>query len=506
MITNDKGIVELKHHILREVCRMAWAGELSADGTEDIVYRVSPGPKPQYRCCVYKEREILRGRIRLAMGQSPEPQHPTKNVVAVIPAACDDCPIQEYSVSDICRFCLGKACLNACRFDAITPGDTKMRIDSAKCKSCGQCAKACPFGAIIHLERPCRKACPVDAIYYDEAGICKIDDEKCVHCGHCIHNCPFGAIGSKIYCVDVIEAIRAGKRVVAMCAPATEGQFGKDIGMAAVRAALKKLGFAEMVEVGLGGDMTAAYEAVEWIEAKKEGRKMTTSCCPAFISMLHHHFPEQYEKNKSSVVSPMVAVSRYLKSQDPDCVTVFIGPCIAKKGETMNPTIVDSTDYALTYGEIVAMMDSAGVALEPVDEAYQEASLFGKKFAGTGGVGGAVLEVMQELGEDTSTVHLMTCAGGDECRKALTLLKLGRLQEDFIEGMMCPGGCVGGPSKHQAENLVVRARSDLLARADGRKILENLENYPMDQFSMYRDGHMDPEGSPLKKCSRTDNG
>lgn len=506
MITNDKGIVELKHHILREVCRMAWAGELSADGTEDIVYRVSPGPKPQYRCCVYKEREILRGRIRLAMGQSPEPQHPTKNVVAVIPAACDDCPIQEYSVSDICRFCLGKACLNACRFDAIAPGDTKMRIDSAKCKSCGQCAKACPFGAIIHLERPCRKACPVDAIYYDEAGICKIDDEKCVHCGHCIHNCPFGAIGSKIYCVDVIEAIRAGKRVVAMCAPATEGQFGKDIGMAAVRAALKKLGFAEMVEVGLGGDMTAAYEAVEWIEAKKEGRKMTTSCCPAFISMLHHHFPEQYEKNKSSVVSPMVAVSRYLKSQDPDCVTVFIGPCIAKKGETMNPTIVDSTDYALTYGEIVAMMDSAGVALEPVDEAYQEASLFGKKFAGTGGVGGAVLEVMQELGEDTSAVRLMTCAGGDECRKALTLLKLGRLQEDFIEGMMCPGGCVGGPSKHQAENLVVRARSDLLARADGRKILENLENYPMDQFSMYRDGHMDPEGSPLKKCSHTDNG
>lgn len=497
MITNDKGIVELKHSILREVCRLAWAGELTPEGTEKIVYSVSPGPKPQYRCCVYKEREIIRGRIRLAMGHSPEPVNPTKNVVAVIPAACDDCPIQEYSVSDICRFCLGKACLNACRFDAIAPGDRKMRIDSGKCKSCGQCAKACPFGAIIHLERPCKKACPVDAIYYDEAGICKIDDDKCVHCGHCIHNCPFGAIGSKIYCVDVIEAIRAGKRVVAMCAPATEGQFGKDIGMAAVRAALMRLGFAEMVEVGLGGDMTAVYEAVEWIEAKKEGRKMTTSCCPAFISLLHHHFPELYENNKSTTVSPMVAVSRYLKSLDPDCVTVFIGPCIAKKGETRNPTIADSADYALTYGEIVAMLDSRGVELKPVEEGYQEASLFGKRFAGTGGVGAAVLEVMRELGEDPDGVSLLACAGGDECRKALTLLKLGRLKEDFIEGMMCPGGCVGGPSKHQAEAVVTRARADLLARADGREILENLKKYPMDRFSMSRDGKIEPDKSPF---------
>ena len=332
MITNDKGIVELKHFILREVCRLAWEDRLNAHETERIVYEVSPGPKSQYRCCVYKEREIVRGRIRLAQGESPEAAHYTKNVVAVIPAACDDCPIQDYFVTDICRFCLGKACLNSCRFGALTPGDTKMRIDPNKCKSCGLCAKACPYGAIIHQERPCKKACPVGAISYDEAGICKIDENKCIHCGHCIHNCPFGAIGSKIFAVDVIKAIREGRRVVAMCAPATEGQFGKDVGMASVRAALMKVGFADMVEVGLGGDMTAAYEALEWIEARKAGKIMTTSCCPAFISMLRHHFPKIYEENKSATVSPMTAVSRYLKYLDPDCVTVFIGPCIAKKG------------------------------------------------------------------------------------------------------------------------------------------------------------------------------
>ena len=491
MITNDKSIVDLKHFILREVCRFAWEGNLSPENLEKIIYEISPGPKPQYRCCIYKEREIVRGRIRLAMGQNPDPAKPSKNVVAVIPAACDDCPIQEYSVTDSCRFCLGKACLNACPFGAIKPGDTKMRIDPTLCKSCGLCAKSCPFGAIVHLERPCRKACPADAIHYDENGLCLIDEEKCIHCGHCIHNCPFGAIGSRIFAVNVIEAIKSGKRVIAMCAPATEGQFGKQAGMASIRAALKKVGFADMVEVGLGGDMTAAYEAREWIEAKKEGRKMTTSCCPAFISMMRHQFPEQYEKNMSSTVSPMVAVSRYLKSQDPDCVTVFIGPCIAKKGETINEFIADRPDYALTYGEMVALLASRDITIEPVPEDYQESSLYGKRFAGSGGVAAAVLEVMQEMGEDTSSVTLLPCAGGSECKKALTMLKAGKLKEDLIEGMMCPGGCIGGPSRHQAENVVLKARSELLSKADKRGVLDNLKNYPMDKFSMYRDGHME---------------
>lgn len=491
MLSNDKGILDLKYHIMREVCRLAWNNELTAESCEKIVYSVSPGPKPQYRCCVYKEREIVRGRVRMAMGLSPDVNAPTKNVVAVIPAACDDCPLQDYTVTDHCRFCLGKACLSACRFDAIKPGESRMKIDHLKCKSCGLCAKACPFEAIIHRERPCKKACPVNAITYDEYGFCVIDEEKCVHCGHCVHSCPFGAIGAKNYSTEVIARILEGKRVIAMCAPATEGQFGPQIGMASVRAALKKAGFADMVEVGLGGDMTAAYEAKEWIEAKKEGRKMTTSCCPAFISMLHHHFPKQYEENKSATVSPMVAVSRYLKSQDPDCVTVFIGPCIAKKGETLNENIVDNADYALTFPEMMVLLEAKDIELTPVEEDYQEASLFGKKFAGSGGVASAVLEVMQEMGEDTSDISLLTCAGGDECRKALMLLKNGKLKEDFIEGMMCPGGCVGGPSKREVETTVDKARTKLLGNADGRKILDNLKNYPMDKFSMFRDGHME---------------
>ena len=491
MLTNDKEIRDLKHDIATEVCRLAWEGNLTAEARELIVFRVSPGPKPEYRCCVYKEREIVRERIRLAAGKNADVTNDTTNVVQVIRPACDDCPTSTYSVTDSCRFCLGKACINSCRFGAIGKGERGMHIDPEKCRECGLCAKACPYGAIIHLERPCKKVCPADAISWDEYGFCNIDDSKCIHCGHCIHTCPFGAIGSKIFLVPVIEAIKAGKRVIAMCAPASEGQFGKEIGMAALRAALKKVGFADMVEVGLGGDMTALYEAKEWIEAKKEGRKMTTSCCPAFISMLRHQFPKLYEENKSSTVSPMVAVSRYLKSLDPDCVTVFIGPCIAKKGETLNASIVDNADYAITFGEMTSLLESRGVELTPVAEDYQESSIHGKRFAASGGVGSAVLEAMKELGEDPSGVSLLRCAGGAECKKALVMLKAGRLQEDFIEGMICPGGCVGGPSSRKAEPELNKARAELLAKADGRQILENLKRYPMDRFSMYRDGHMD---------------
>ena len=491
MITNDYGIVSFKHQIMEEVCRLAWADKLDSENIDKLVYEIIPGPKPSYRCCIYKEREIVRQRIRLACAKNPVYNLESDNVVQVIDPACDDCPISAYSVTDNCRFCLGKACLNTCKFGAIHPGDTRMHIDPAKCKECGMCAKVCPYQAIVHLERPCKKACPVDAISYDEYGFCKIDEDKCVQCGHCIHNCPFGAIGSKTYLVNVIEEIKAGKEVIAMCAPATEGQFGEKITMASVRAALKEVGFSDMVEVGLGADMTAAYESEEWSEVKKEGRKMTTSCCPAFINMLRKQYPDIFENNMSQTVSPMCAVSRYLKATHPGCVTVFVGPCIAKKSESNDKSVPDNADYAVTYGEIRALMRSKDVELVPVEEEYQEASSWGKGFASSGGVAAAVVHCMQERGEDVSDIKLLKCAGGKECKRALLLLKNGKLNEDFIEGMVCPDGCVGGPSKHKTETEITKARKALLAQADDRSILENLKNYPMDKFSMYRDGHME---------------
>ena len=142
MITNDRGIRDLKHDIATEVCKLAWEGAPTDENREKIVFKISPGPKPEYRCCVYKERAIVRERIRLASGLNADVTNCTKNVVQVIKPACDDCPTSTYSVTDNCRFCLGRACINSCRFGAITKGEKRMQIDPTKCKECGMCASA----------------------------------------------------------------------------------------------------------------------------------------------------------------------------------------------------------------------------------------------------------------------------------------------------------------------------------------------------------------------------
>lgn len=483
MVTNDATVLRIKHDVLYEVAKLTWDGVLD-EKKEEVPYKLIPGPQAKFRCCIYREREIIRQRVRLAEGLCPADGKDTTNIVQVIGAACEGCPIARFTVTDNCQLCMGKACQNSCNFGAISMGRERAYIDPDKCKECGKCAQACPYNAIADLTRPCKKACPVDAITMDEHGLVEIDESKCIQCGACIHGCPFGAIGSKSFMVDVINMIRAGKKVVAMVAPATEGQFGPDITMASWKTALKKIGFADMVEVGLGGDLTAAAEAEEWAEAHREGKKMTTSCCPAFVNMIRQHFPTLLE-NMSTTVSPMCAVSRMLKDKDPETVTVFIGPCIAKKSETLDLNIKNNADYALTYSEIRAAMRAKNVNLEPEENTYQESSVFGKRFGNGGGVTAAVLECLKETGENTD-IKVARCNGAAECKKALMLLKVGKLPEDFIEGMVCTGGCVGGPSQYKSETEARKNRDILIGQADDRGVHANLKNLGATDVAMHR--------------------
>lgn len=486
MLTNDATILKIKHEVLYEVAKMAYEGVFE-DKKDQIAYKLAPGPKPNFRCCVYKEREIIRQRVRLAEGLCPTDtaREDSDNIMQVIESACADCPLSHYIVTDNCRKCMAKACQQSCKFGAISMGRDRAYIDPDKCKECGMCARSCPYNAIADLIRPCKKVCPVDAITMDENGICVIDDDKCIRCGKCIHRCPFGAIGSKSSIVDVIKAILSGKRVVAMFAPAMEGQFGQDITMSSIRTACKKLGFDDMVEVGLGGDMTAASEADEWVEAYNEGKKKTTSCCPAFVNMIKKHYPE-ISDYISTTVSPMCGVSRMIKAQDENAVTVFVGPCIAKKDEVADKSIEGNADYALTIGEFRAMMRAKEVKFEAEENDTQQASVYGKRFGNGGGVTAAVLKSMEESGVDTSQFKVAKCAGADECKKTLLLLRAGKLDTDFVEGMMCEGGCVGGPSQHRTEMQFKKDRDKLIGEADARGVRENLMEYDMDSFRMHR--------------------
>lgn len=390
----DENVIKIKHAVLLEVAKAAFAGNLD-EIRDDIPFTLIPGPTPQFRCCIYKEREIIRQRVRLAEGKAPS-ANDDGNIIQVISSACEDCPISSYTVTENCQNCLGKACINACKFGAIEAGRLRSHIDPQKCKECGRCAQACPYNAIAHLKRPCKFSCPVNAITYNEYGISVIDESKCIRCGKCIHSCPFGAIGSKTYIVDVIDAIKSdNKHVYAMVAPAAEGQFGANITMNSWKKAMQAVGFNGFVEVALGGDMTAAYEADEWLEAYEAGEKKVTSCCPGFVNMVRKHYPELADKI-STTVSPMCAVSRMIKAKDPDAVTVFIGPCVAKKSEVHDQKIEGNADYVLTFSEIRAIMKAKGVQLEADDTSYQEGSVYGKRFANSGGVTAAVIESMKE--------------------------------------------------------------------------------------------------------------
>lgn len=479
----DENLIELKHEVLYHVAKLAFADELE-ERKESIPFTMVPGPNPQFSCCIYKEREIIRQRIRLAEGKSSGPVD-DGNVIQVITSACEDCPISTYTVTDNCQNCGGKACINACQFGAVYKGTHRSHIDASKCKECGKCAQACPYNAIAHLKRPCKFSCPVNAITYDENGISKIDITKCIRCGKCIHSCPFGAIGSKAYIVDIINAIKSDKKVYVMVAPATEGQFGEDITMASWEKAMLELGFDGFYDVSLGADMTAAYEAEEWAEAYKNGQKKVTSCCPAFVNMVRLHYP-QLAECVSTTISPMCAVSRLIKARDPEAVTVFIGPCIGKKSEVADQKIEGNADYVLTYSEIFAMMRAKDIKLEPVKNNSQIGSAYGKRFANTGGVTAAVLQSLKES-EDEIDAKVCVANGASECKKALLLLKAARLPEDFIEGMACVGGCVGGPSAYNDQFISKKNRDMLISQADERGIHENLKNYDMDSFSMHRE-------------------
>ena len=283
--------------------------------------------------------------------------------------------------------------------------------------------------------------------------------------------------------VSVIDALRDEKKeVVAMIAPAIEGQFGTDT-LPQIKQAIRRLGFDDVYEVALGADMVAYSEAQELTERVGAGEKLTSSCCPAFVNLVRKHFPDLM-KYVSTTVSPMVAVERYIRSLRPDVVTVFIGPCIAKKNEVMG-SYVDEIDYALTFEELYAMMCAKGVEdITGDEEEYPEdATRYGKGFALSGGVTGAVNRVLEERGEKVD-VKALKCNGAEECRKALMLLKAGRLPENFVEGMFCVGGCMGGPA---TLNELQKSKKVFESRLDGAdSVVQNVEGKQLNKADIHR--------------------
>ncbi|MDO4619046.1 MAG: 4Fe-4S dicluster domain-containing protein [Lachnospiraceae bacterium] len=455
---------EIRKSIFAEIADLSYHyEEKGLSEMENIPYRVVPGEVSMYHDSVFLERAIVRERLRLAMGlplRSASEHGPVSSgaeeavkpekyyqppLINIIKFACHKCPDNVVTVTEQCQGCLAHPCQEVCPKDAISFKDGKSVVDQSKCVKCGQCVKACPYGAIIKMERPCAKACGMKAISSDEFGRADIDQEKCVSCGMCLANCPFGAIADKAQIFQVIQAIRSDVPVYAAIAPAVAGQIDPKLTFPRMRAAFQELGFTDAVEVAIGADLCTLQEAEDFVnEVPEKLPFMGTSCCPAWSVMAKKTFPD-YADCISMALTPMVLTGRLIKKQHPGCMVCFIGPCAAKKLEASRRHVRSDIDFVLTFEEVMGMFEAKQVnfASLPEDSGLHGASADGRCFAVSGGVANAVAEVIKKKYPDRE-VKIEKAEGLDNCKKMLQMAVKGKYDGYLLEGMACPGGCVGG--------------------------------------------------------------
>ena len=455
---------DIRKRVFSEVAKLSYEYE-DGDMTqlEQIPYKIIPGEVSTYRESVFLEREIVRERLRLAMGlplrdvseHAPVAQgalecvQPEKYyqppLINIIKFACHKCPDNIVEVTNACQGCLAHPCKEVCPKQAISFVDGKSVIDQKKCIKCGKCISVCPYGAITKLERPCARACGMNAIESDEYGRAEINKDKCVSCGMCLVSCPFSAIVDKGQIYQTIMALKSDTPVYAIVAPAVAGQFEPELKNTQLRGAFKALGFTDIKEVAVGADLCTIEEAKDFMkEVPEKIPFMGTSCCPAWSVMAKKTVP-QLANCISMALTPMVLTARLLKQEEPDCKIVFVGPCAAKKLEASRKSVRSYVDFVLTFEEVKGMFDAKGVdfASLPEEEPLTQASSDGRGFAVSGGVAAAVVKAVKRMDPDRE-VKVVSANGLQECKKMLMAAKAGKYNGYLLEGMACPGGCIAG--------------------------------------------------------------
>lgn len=303
------------------------------------------------------------------------------------------------------------------------------------------------------------KNCSELAISEDGIEQCNVRDKhmqcnennNCSGCGDCMNNCNLGAISDKVEFVPIINMLKDQTvPVYAIVAPAYVGQFGHDASPGKIRAALKHMGFTDMIEVALAADILSAKESYEYYHHMKtnEGKYFITSCCcPVWVSMIQKNYTQIVE-NVSPSVSPMIACGRAIKVINPTAKVVFIGPCTAKKKEITLDDIKGAVDFVLTFKEIEEIFNALEIDVKNMKEDNRvEASFAGRTYARVGGVSKAIEISVKTLGNDIP-FEAIAFNGTKECKEGLEKLINGEVNATFIEGMGCIGGCVGGPRRN----------------------------------------------------------
>lgn len=473
--------IEIKNEILERIVE-AFFSEDFENNARLIPYDMRPkGSDVPYRCCIYKERAILKERVKAGLGfaleeddetkllstfakEAIERKEPDTDPLTVLDAACVGCVPSRIYVTDLCQGCVARPCQTACKFGAISMVDGKSKIDGSKCKNCKMCMRACPYNAIVKLAVPCEDACPVGAIHKDENNITRIDFDRCITCGKCVAACPFGAVNEKSQLVDIMKNIKApDKKLVAMIAPSIAGQFGCSIYK--LKSAIKKAGFDEVIEVAQGADITTINEAKEFEERMEEGAPfMTTSCCAGYNNLTETSLPE-IQEFKSTTGTPLFYTAQIVREQYPDAISVFVSPCVAKRKEGMNN---ENVDYVMNYQELNALIKGRKINIEECEEEKfdKESSKQARNFGVTGGVADAVCSVLKD--KESAKPYVIDGLTKDSIKELKKFAKDKSCPDcNLIEVMCCEGGCIGG-------NAVIKSQRD--AKKQLKTLLENSSN------------------------------
>ncbi len=308
----------------------------------------------------------------------------------------------------------------------------------------------------------CQNICDFDAVTKDSNGNFVVLDNQCVGCSKCIENCIKQNLSDRKDLLPVFDLLNdSEKSVYAMIAPAYSSQFSENVTPGKLRSAFKELGFTGMIEVALFADILTLKEALEFDKAIKtnDDYLLTSCCCPMWIGMIKKIYNDLIPHMPPSV-SPMVACGRSIKKLYPDAKTVFIGPCVAKKAESREKDIADAVDFVLTFEEVSDIFRIANIKPENFKEDLRDhSSKAGRIYARTGGVSEAIQNTLDYL-RPNRTIPLKSkqANGVPMCRELLNQIKEGKITENFLEGMGCVGGCVGGPKiiidKDQGTNYV----------------------------------------------------
>ena len=300
-----------------------------------------------------------------------------------------------------------------------------LKLKKSNCKNCYKCIRHCPVKSIRF-----------------SGNQANIVGNECILCGQCFVVCPQNAkeIADETERVKVL--IDSGAPVIASVAPSFIANYD-GVGFEELKAALKKLGFADAEETAVGA--TIVKREYERLLNEDNRNILISSCCHSVNLLIQKYYPSCLPY-LADVLSPMQAHCKDIKQRYPNAKTVFIGPCVAKKDEADYYTGI--TDAVLTYEELTEWFEAAGIVPEKkLDKTEESLARF---FPTTGGI----LKTMQKNMRPDYTY--LAVDGVENCMAALHDIEEGNIEHCFIEMSACAGSCIGGPVMEKYHRMPVR--------------------------------------------------